>query len=384
MTSLISTDSRVRYLCISDIHLGHDRNPTKNIVQNLRRFFDDYSSKSIFAHLDVIFIVGDLFDQLIDCSGSSVYDALEFITSLVNFCERNKIKLRVLEGTPSHDRQQNRLFEAVLNFRSTKADVKWVKTLCIEKMEDLDLSILYIPDEWTSSAETTQALVQDLLQEEGLDQVDIAMMHGVFGYQMANIPGKHDTHNEDYYLNIVRHFINIGHHHNFSNYERIVAQGSTDRLAHGEEGPKGGCLMTIRDNGTDYFEFIENRNAMIFKTIELIDHDVDRSLRQLEHVLKKLPDESHVRIKAPKLHPAFAVYSDLKKQYPFLHFSKLSNEEEEEQQKSVQATIEASYSVVEIRPENVVDMIMEEVKSRSNQQFHGDKHLRRLLEDLQA
>jgi len=373
---------KLRYLCLSDIHIGHARNPAKAIVSNLADYFSEFTNKSIFTRLDIIFIVGDLFDQLIDCSGPALYEALEFITRLVSFCGRNKIKLRILEGTPSHDRQQSRLFEFISSVKESVADVKWIKTLMVERMEDLNLSILYVPDEYTASTDITLQLVYDLFKNQGIEQVDIAMMHGAFNYQMRCIPGQHDTHNETAYLSLVKHFINVGHIHTHSNYERIIAQGSFDRLAHGEEEPKGGVLMTIRDDGSDYYEFIENKKAKIFKTIEIKSEDLQKCLHQLERILLKIPNESYIRIKAPKLHPILVHISELKKQYQFIHFSKLSLEEEEEQQSVIKNTNEFNYSVVEIRPENIVNLIIKELSPDISE--FDKKRLEKILIDLPA
>lgn len=375
----LSSKKKVKYLCISDIHLGHSRNPTKDIVNNLHQYFDHYSHKSIFANVDIIFIVGDLFDQLIDVSAPSLYEALEFITRLINFCEHNKIKLRILEGTPSHDRQQAKIIDAVTNMKGTKADVKWIKTLMVERMEDLDLSILYIPDEYTSSTKITLEMVKSLFKELHIDQVDIAQMHGMFHYQMCNIPGRHDTHDESEYLSLVRHFINIGHIHTYSHYQRILAQGSFDRLAHGEEEPKGGLLMTIRDEETDHYEFIANKHAKIFKTIEIKSSNLDTALAQIDREVKKVPHESYIRIKAPKLHAVFMAFPEIKKKYPFLIFSKLSTEDETSH---IQATIQDNgYTVIEIRQENVIDLILNELPSVVDNER---KRLEGLLSELQT
>lgn len=380
---MISTSKpRVRYLDISDVHLGHDRNPTRNIVQNLRTYFSDYKSTSPFAKVDIIFITGDLFDQLVDIGGTAFYEALGFISELIGFCERNRIKLRVLEGTPSHDRQQSRLIESVASVMESKADVKWIKTLMVEKMDDLDLSILYIPDEYTSSAETTFQLVQELFRDLGIDKVDLAQMHGVFKYQMEGIPGNHDTHDEEAYLRIVEHFINIGHHHTKTSYRRIVAQGSFDRLAHGQEEAKGGVLMTIRDDGEDYYEFIENTNAMIFKTIDVRFAELERSIAQVERELSRLPNDSYVRIKASKLHPMFAYIPELRKRFPFLHIEKLSKEEEQEKSQASEQVISVTYNVVEIRPENVIDLIIEEITSQNSTNEIDAKFIASVLEPL--
>lgn len=379
----LNLDKPIRYLCISDVHLGHQRNPTINIVNNLKHYFYNYKSNTLFSNLDIIFIVGDLFDQLIDCGQESLFEALTFIVDIIGFCERENIKLRILEGTPSHDRKQSRLIETISNIKKSKADVKWINDLLIEYIPDLNLNILYIPDEYTSSADITLSMVKDLLKHHQLEQVDIAMMHGMFKYQMKNIPGRHDTHDENEYLKIVKHFINIGHIHTFSNYERILAQGSFDRLAHGEEEAKGGILCTIRDGDTDYYQFIENTRAKQFKTFDVSCYDLDNSIDYLHKNIQKLQNESYVRIKAYKLHPIFSIITDLKKHYPFIHFSKLTIEDEQEQNVNYETSSSVSYNVIEIREENVVPLIIDEVKIQYSISDKDERYLERLLSNLQ-
>lgn len=376
----------IRYICLSDVHLNHDRNPTSRIVGNLFHFFSQFEKGSAYGKLDLIVIAGDLFDSLMDCVQSDLFEALTFLSFLVKFCERNDVILRISEGTPGHDWKQSRLLDIVSSLENTKADVRWVQGLEIEHLKDLGLDILYVPDEHSSSAEETLRQVRELMMEKGLTQVDLSFMHGMFTYQMAGIPGKHDTHDEASYLSLTRHFINIGHVHTFSTYDRIIAQGSFDRLAHGEEEAKGAvyCEIFPDGDGVDHYVFVENKNALIFKTVSLSNGTMESALLKLDKVAGKLLEGSYLRIKAPKLHPVYQGFEEIKKRYPSLHLSKLNEEEEKEHQKALEDSTLLQYTSIEITPENVVSLIMEEVDGVEKIDA-ADKHLlRQLLENIQA
>ena len=54
--------SKISYLVLSDIHLGHNINTTENIINNLQLYFKDNYKE--FSKLDMICIAGDVFDKL--------------------------------------------------------------------------------------------------------------------------------------------------------------------------------------------------------------------------------------------------------------------------------------------------------------------------------
>jgi len=135
------------------------------------------------------------------------------------------ICLRVLEGTPSHDRRQSRQFKIVKALLGIEMDLKYVDTLSIEHNEKFDCTFLYLPDEWRGCNEQTKEEVKRLLVQHNLESVDFAFMHGSFPHQLPNI--KHiPVHDPEFYLSIVNKYIFIGHIHVMSQYERILAQGS--------------------------------------------------------------------------------------------------------------------------------------------------------------
>ena len=355
----------LKYLVLSDLHLGHAKNKSRDIIFNLNIFFDDYTPKSQFTDLDIIFIAGDLFDGLLDLSSSDIHEASLWLSRLMNFCARFNIKLRILEGTPSHDWRQSKIAETIACIIKLPLDFKYINTLHIEYLEDLQSYILYMPDEWTANAELSFSQVQTLLHEMQISQVDIAIMHGLFNYQLKHIVGNIQKHNEYDYLGIVKHFINIGHIHTFSTYERIIAQGSFDRLCHGEEEPKGAVLCTISDK-EDSFSFIENKHAKIFKTIELKSNDLEVSFKKIDRVISKLPDNSHVRIKAKKDNPIYTNLDELKLKYPMIYFSKVSIEDIEEEYHLINTSADLSkeYSPIAITSENVRELLLTEINNK--------------------
>jgi len=288
---------QIKYLVLSDIHLGHSINKTTYIVSNLRSYFK--SNHNIFKHLDVIFIAGDTFDKLLTTSSTDFIYAIEWLTELVLYCKHNKIKLRILEGTPSHDWRQSNVIITIIDKLKLEVDFKYINTLHIEHMEDLGINVLYVPDEYKHSAEETYDDLMKLMLEQRLSNVDIAIMHGQFTYQLPI--QSISSHNEDDYLSIVKYYISIGHIHKASVYSRILAQGSFDRLAHGEEEDKGCVLVTMDYSSSDNnyickFDFIINKQAMLYKTYRFDNESLEDIIETLDTDLKDIKHNSNIRL----------------------------------------------------------------------------------------
>lgn len=370
----------VSCLTISDIHLGHKRNKTKDIIKNLDTYFDDYSVNSQFSKVDIIFIAGDLFDRLLMFSDKDVDLIYMWLFRLMRFCLRFNIKLRLLEGTPSHDWKQSSNALSLCSLLPN-LDFKYVDTLSIEYIADFDCHVLYIPDEWNASTDVTLQQVKVLLKEANLSQVDIGVFHGSFGYQLPAAAVNAPRHSETEYLNIVRHYITIGHIHVFSVFERILAQGSFDRISHNEEEPKGGILFTISESKGNSFTFIENKNAKIFRTVLLKSKDLDKSLRQIAKEISSIPDDSFVRIKATKDHPLYVAFDELKIRFPMYNFTKANIEDEADEENIVRSAVSLvkDYSPITINKDNIVNLILLEVEQKHNLEPHRFEKLKTLL-----
>lgn len=283
----------INYLVLSDIHLGHNTNKTKDIVNNLRTYFME--NYKIFHKLDMIIIAGDIFDKLLLNNSENYILATEWLTELIMYCKKHNIILRILEGTPSHDWKQAKVLTTILEKLNVELDYKYIDTLYIEDNSKLGITILYIPDEYKHNAKDTYNDVLKLLKKNNLLEVDIAIIHGQFHYQLPMVK-LDSSHTEDDYLNIVKHYISVGHIHTSSIYNRILAQGSFDRLAHNEEEDKGGMLITITNNGNDSYRFIKNKHSKIYKTFDYGDKDLEYILKDLDKKLNKYPIGSNIRI----------------------------------------------------------------------------------------
>jgi len=367
-------------LTISDLHLGHKRNRTKDIIRNLDIYFDEYSVKSQFSKVDIIFIAGDLFDHLLMFADKEVNLINLWISRLMRFCLRFNIKLRILEGTPSHDWKQPHN-AVTLHALLPELDFKYVDTLSIEYIADFDCHVLYIPDEWNASTDVTLQQVKVLLKEANLSQVDIGVFHGNFNYQLPAAAVNAPRHSEVEYLNIVKHYITIGHIHVFSVFERILAQGSFDRISHNEEEPKGGILFNISETKGNSFTFIENKGAKIFRTVLLKSKDLDKSLRQIAKEISDIPDDSFVRIKATKDHPLYVAFDELKIRFPMHTFSKANIEDEADEDNIVRTAVSLvkEYSPIAINKDNIVNLIMLEVQLKHNLGPQRSEQLKNLL-----
>lgn len=292
------TKRRLNQAAISDIHLFHDRVPTLDICNRLRKLFPANEST---AELDIIWIPGDVFHRLQMASSDDVATAKLWICDFLRTCKACDVRVRVMEGTPLHDRNQSKMFETLNISAKIFADVRYIPELSIEHIEDWDLHVLYVPDQHRPDPEDTWKDVQALLASHGLKQVDYALMHGCFEYQLPKIMA-HSCHKAKRYLSIVKRWIFNGHHHTHTRFDRIIVQGSTDRLKAGEEEAKGYVrvyedLTLPPEEAT--IRFCENVDATPFKEIVLKPDDAqdDASIQAIIKMMDDLPPETRFTIK---------------------------------------------------------------------------------------
>jgi len=304
----------MKYLVTSDVHLGHLKTPTKHIINSFKKHILNEQNTDI----DVLFISGDLFDRLLDLNSKEVQEIIEFFNHLLTYCIIYDIMIRVLEGTPSHDWQQSQILVKLNDIRVHKADLKYFKILDIEYNERIKKHILYIPDEWSNDHADIEKQIKAKLHEHCITQVDIAILHGQFKYQFAGKPYHGFFYKEDYFLELVRGFIHIGHYHIYNPFDRILPNGSLERLAHGEEAAKG--FIIVND---DSYTFIENTSAFIYKTINIT---AATTLERLDKHIVKYPPGSHIRLLLSKDHPFYITFGELKLRYIDYNVKKITKE----------------------------------------------------------
>jgi hypothetical protein len=343
------------YAVISDIHLGHNRNPAARIVENLLAAFPDNADT---ASLDIIFIAGDVFDDVLMFNDEDINSIKYWGSELLHLCKKHRIKLRILRGTPGHDRDQSRYFVMENDINAIGCDLKYVETLDIEYMDDLNIHILYIPDEWPGGAAGNLAEVKDLMRAKGLEQVDIAIMHGLFKFQI-DFADVLSVHSEEEYLRLVKHNISIGHDHTHKQFERIYVQGSFDRLGHGYESPKGHMRFKYLPDGAWEVRFVENTNAMLFVTLDCTGKSLEETLTFVREKAC-LPDGSHVRITAESNHPIFTSMDSLLRIGPTLHWAKNPQRDKEKALAPI-ADTNIQFVPITITPENIASLMLEKI-----------------------
>ncbi len=311
------TDGRpLSIAVISDIHLGHSRVPTQHIIKNLYAAFPNDEAT---ASLDLLIIAGDLFDQLLTVPEDQVQEIKLWICHILRLAKRHDFLVRILKGTPSHDRDQSRLFPELNDMTGIDADCKYISILDIEYIERHQIHVLYVPDEWRHDPEDTWYDVQNALAQHQITHVDYAVMHGLFEYQLpnhVNLP----CHRTERYLGITRRYIFIGHHHTYSHYDRIFSQGSFDRLAHGEGHEKGHIRLVdygLPDFSNNSIRFIPNKNAMVFKTISVVGLTEDEVHMALREAIERHPPPAFFRVQIEPQSPWMGIVKGYMKVNPY-------------------------------------------------------------------
>lgn len=346
------TSSEFRIASISDIHLGHQRNKTGFIINNLYKAFPDNAKTAV---LDVISIGGDLFDRMLSLPDDDVRLFIEWAVSFLKMCKRLDIAVWLLEGTPSHDRAQPSLMVTLNTVGSIGCDLLYVDTLSVVHIDKFAIDVLFVPDVCRPTAEEILHDTKAIMASKGLTKVDYAIMHGQFAHQLPEVV-KAPKHDAQEYLALVDKLIFIGHVHNYSAFERIYANGSFDRCGHGEEHPKGHLRATVKSAKDYRVQFVENAGALIFRTVECRALGLDESLSEIEKQISGLPVGSFVRVKCSKVNPVISDMALLERRWPLYVWSKLVVDEDEEVLAFETLSEDDKFIPIEITKDNILDL----------------------------
>lgn len=364
--------SEINILSLSDIHLGHRKNEARYICANLDRLIKEEVSA---RRVDLIILAGDVFDTLLTLPDKQIPFIDRWIKSFLRLCTREKIILRIVEGTPSHDRLQSARFMQMAELLELDLDIAYFDDITIERIEALGMDVLYIPDEIRASPDETLKAVRSLMEAKAVSRVDIAVMHGTMDFQLRDLP-RIPKHNSEAYCELVRHFVFVGHIHRHSVYcgttgTSIIAHGSFDRIAHGEEEPKGFIRARITETDSKW-EFIENTHARQFKTMHVeVDEPMESVYERITAFARSVPDDSYLKVKAPSRHPILAGFAEVSRMFPMQHWTKADVDEDDgSQQQSMPAIVgdEEDYEVVEITPLNIQAIVQAKLEKISSNQ----------------
>ena len=352
--------SRIHGAVFGDVHLGHPKTKTEHILHSLDLAFPDTPDTH---KLDIIFIEGDLFDRSLHYNDPNIVLIQGWMSNFLRMCKKHNIILRVLEGTPSHDWGQSVHFVAINTQHAIGADIKHVKKLSIEYIEPLSINVLYIPDEWKPDTDDVWKDVQEELRKHQLTQVDFTVMHGSFQYQLPNVADV-PVHIPERYMEITRYYVMVGHIHQMSKYGTILASGSTDRLTHGDESPKGHWRWSIIDGDMKELLFFQNTNAKIYKTIDCTGLPIEIALERVSHHVD-VPDDSHFRIQVQPGDAMSAGLDVVKSQYPQHHWTIDVSKSEKDIQKKLLVDLRSNFTQIHIGSENIKPLLMERIRKHT-------------------
>jgi hypothetical protein len=298
---------KVNSLFLADIHFG---------VRHTPHMFDELMAiipKTLIENdIKILFIAGDYFDK--ELVGSHKYYATKFFANIASICNDNKIILRMIKGTISHEQNQLVGFFGSTKILLPDLDFKIVNT--VEEEEILGLKVLYIPEEpvldQTSYYEPFKQRKYNIIVGHGTwDFVDKSSFLLGNNSLEKMAPPVHLVKEWDDVLE--KGFCVFGHIHNAPEHKnKYFYTGSFSRWVYGEEKPKG---FLISETDTDTLEynvtFIENELAPKYQTMTFEDavgfsNLKEQSILDVRRKLKELVDknsENRVRINVTDLTP---------------------------------------------------------------------------------
>ena len=216
----------------SDFHIGNKRLSHDNFLLNVETYL--YPE---LRDCDVFIIAGDFFDRMLKLDEKATHVAVKVINDILEIGQTNKMAIRVLRGTFTHDKNQNELFWTLAE--GMDIDLDYISSLSISTIKkEMRLRILYIPDNlvYQSSSDCIVA-IKELLRDANWDKVDFVVGHGYFQHVLPrNIPHEPKcTFRVDQFNDIVKYCILMGHVHTPSKNANCYYCGSFERLSHGEE-----------------------------------------------------------------------------------------------------------------------------------------------------
>ena len=270
-----------RLFCFGDLHIGSIKD-TNYIYSVITEIFD---KELQYQKTDAVMILGDYFHRLLKVNENYTLLAMDIMSYLVTICKKNKIKVRIIYGTESHDSGQYILFKDY----QKQLDFKVIYTVTEEELFP-GVNVLYIPEEYIYSKEEHY---KDYLYSG--KHYDYIFGHGVIveGMPMVQFSKqsseeKHVPYFKSGELAKVSKICLFNHYHVHMDLgDGVYYIGSLFRDSFGEEEAKVYANIT-GPNVT----FVENEAAYLFKTYEFDQGaDLYRSKERLLDTIKQIKSE---------------------------------------------------------------------------------------------
>lgn len=269
-----------RLLDISDIHLFNNNTPVTHIMDTLDKHV---FNPKVLVEVDAVAISGDLFDKWVKLVNGGIF--FEWTQRALQVLKDTNTVLRILEGTPSHDWKQAQFIVDINTHTGINADIHYITELSI--VDDPILGIVaYIPDECRSSPEKILSDLKEMMTTRGISQVDFIIAHGFFDFQLP--PNQTSGMDSKAMSDMTKHLIICGHDHRRKAHLKVRVPGSWDRIAHGEEGDKGGIVIDFNDKECREY-FLKNPDALPYVKFSYLDMSDEEILQRIDSDLDSVP-----------------------------------------------------------------------------------------------
>ena len=252
---------------IADIHFGALL--IDDLYNELQMFLDYIDKKDI----DFIVILGDWFDRKLNMNSKDAKYSTICFERICQIAMNNNIKVRMIQGTESHDNNQLEILEILA--KNKHIDFKVFYEVGEEELFP-NFNVLYVPEEYITSFDDKYGKYMN-------NTYDMIFGHGViqevkfaaYLQQTEKTMKKAPIFKSNMLMHICDGPIFFGHVHTRDVFhDRVYYVGSYSRWMFGEEEDKG--FYTVKyDDKTKEFEtkFIVNQLAKRYDTIEIYDKD---------------------------------------------------------------------------------------------------------------
>ena len=322
----------LKFVCIGDLHFGHPRLSAESTYKKLRAcLYPELEN----AH--AIFVVGDLYDQLLTVNSKAHKYASMFIRDLFRISMDTGMQVRLLHGTFTHDRDQLSIFST---FSAPKVRYKIINSIYVEEIKDFQvrdeiietsIRVGYLPDNlpYKYASDAIEQL-RTTMTVAGYAQLDLIIGHGAFEHVIPDVNHKPAClYTIRQFDNIVRGPIVFGHIHTPGHTENMYYCGSFERMAHGEEEDKGFYVFTADIREKDINErwkarFVRNRFTIPFLSIQPeITSDIPKITNDFIAKVEELfPDgKGFVRVLHPSAEVRTILHRICSQKFPELIYS---------------------------------------------------------------
>jgi DNA repair exonuclease SbcCD nuclease subunit len=294
----------------ADLHLGHQRVPSADTVNDIRK----YLFPQLANNADILLIVGDIFDGKVSLNHPDASIIVDLFADLLKICFEYDIIIRIIRGTYSHDNHQLDIFNKIYDKLGIPVDYRVVEEISIEYIERYDIRFLYMPDNlpYSSKADVFDH-IKTLFCANNIEDVDYVLLHGEFdhvNFGHTNI----NAYNCKDFDNICNALVLAGHIHKPHRHRQVIYAGSFNRLAHNEEEAKG--FWKIKGTSA---EFIENKDSTKFITVDYNDEsNLETLLNRHKDLIDHLPSvrKSFIRVLITDTHLKQAIIKYHQANYP--------------------------------------------------------------------